>query len=290
MYCTSSPLCGSFQVFGFPEVQQTVLDIIDEEIDLRDSTSYKELSLINQSAPILATVIAANTINGKLDPLVGDVLKYTLLSINELLINCTIPCPERYGPPVEHPYECFPGFPMILGRSVYAMDKTRSDDDLYCRKLSGSHPTLSPGMFTVFCRHRVCLGFSLMSHSESPKTPFDIFLRRFSPFLPQMRIFYDNACNLHQYILNREPARFAETTFLVDRLHYQDHSACSEGYSTNIYNADPTIKKMNTQLNEQANADLRNLSKQVSYMKPENVMVHAKVFLAERNRKVKTVI
>ena len=55
----------------FPEVQQTILDIIDDEIDLRDSTSYKELSLISRCAPILATVITANTIDGKLDPLVG---------------------------------------------------------------------------------------------------------------------------------------------------------------------------------------------------------------------------
>ena len=158
---------------------------------------------------------------------------------------------------------------------------------MYCRKVSSGHPVFSPGIFTIFCRHRVCLGFSLMSHSESPKTPFDIFLRRFAPYLPQLRIFYDNACNLHQYILNREPSRFSETIFLVDRLHYQDHTSCSEGYSTNSYNCDTSIRHMNTQLNEQANAELRHLSTQIAYMRPENVMVHVKTFLAERNRKVK---
>ena len=264
------------------------MDVIERNVNLRDSTAHELLKQIKKDAPIIADVIQANTKAGQLDPLVANIISYILLSINELFLPTSIPASERYGSPIEHPYEYFPGFPMLLGKAIYSMDSKNSKDDSYCRKMSGSHPTLSPGMFTIFCRHRVCLGFTLMTHSESPKTPFEIFLRRFSSFLPQLRIFYDNACNLHQYALNREPARFSETIFLVDRLHYQDHTACSEGYSTNTYNTDSSIKKMNTQLNEQANADLRNLSKQVTYMKPANVIMHTKLFLADRNRKVKS--
>ena len=35
---------------------------------------------------------------------------------------------------------------------------------------------------------------------------------------------YDNECNLHAYALNREPAFFKNTWFLVDRFHWKNHS------------------------------------------------------------------
>jgi hypothetical protein len=227
------------------------------------------------------------TADGCLANEAGNVIEFILFDILSLFEKCTVPNGERYGPPISSPYEFFPSFPKQLGKSCYSIDATAKKDEHLCRKLSNSHPVLSPGIFTVFCRHRVCLGFSLMTASESPKTPFELFLTRFTNYLPQIRIIYDNCCNLHRYALNREPARFSETIFLVDRLHFQDHSACSLGYSTSTYNCDPSIKSLNTQINEQANADLRNLSKQVSYMKPENVMLHLKIFLAERNRRMK---
>jgi hypothetical protein len=37
-------------------------------------------------------------------------------------------------------------------------------------------------------------------------------------------IVYDNACNLHTYSLNRDPIYFKHTRFLVDRLHWRDHT------------------------------------------------------------------
>ena len=136
----------------------------------------------------------------------------------------------------------------------------------------------------VFCRHKICLGFSLMTSAESPRTPFDILLRRFTPYLPQLRIIYDNSYNLHQFALNREPARFSETLFLIDRLHFQDHVSCTLGYSANSYDSNKEIKTLNTQINEQANADLRNLAKEIEYMRPDNVILHLRTFLVDRNR------
>lgn len=37
-------------------------------------------------------------------------------------------------------------------------------------------------------------------------------------------VVYDNACNLHSYCLNRDPAFFKNTQFLVDRLRWADHT------------------------------------------------------------------
>ena len=36
-------------------------------------------------------------------------------------------------------------------------------------------------------------------------------------------VIYDNACNLRQYVLNREPEFFKHTKFLVDRFHWGNH-------------------------------------------------------------------
>lgn len=43
-------------------------------------------------------------------------------------------------------------------------------------------------------------------------------------FLAPRLIVYDNACNLHSYALNRDPVFFKNTQFLVDRLHWRDHT------------------------------------------------------------------
>ena len=37
-------------------------------------------------------------------------------------------------------------------------------------------------------------------------------------------IIYDNGCNLHQYILNREPVHFKSSWLLVDRFHWPNHT------------------------------------------------------------------
>ena len=99
--------------------------------------------------------------------------------------------------------------------------------------------------------------------------PFSIFMRRFENFLPQLRIVYDNSCNLHKCALSREPTRFSETVLLTNRLHFLDHTSCTLGYITNAKDSDPTIKTVNTQVNEQANSDLHNLSKQVAHDSPK---------------------
>lgn len=36
-------------------------------------------------------------------------------------------------------------------------------------------------------------------------------------------IIYDNACNLQEYCLNRDPGFFANTKFCVDKFHWYNH-------------------------------------------------------------------
>lgn len=51
-------------------------------------------------------------------------------------------------------------------------------------------------------------------------------------------VIYDNACNLHNYALNRDPVFFKDTHFLVDRFHWDNHT-CK--YALDMYMCAMTV-------------------------------------------------
>ena len=55
---------------------------------------------------------------------------------------------------------------------------------------------------------------------------------------------YDNACQLATYALARDPKRFGDTAFIVDRLHYEGHVRCSPAFNPAQY--DSLIGELNT--------------------------------------------
>ena len=107
-------------------------------------------------------------------------------------------------------------------------------------------------------------------------------MRRFPQ--PPKIIVYDNACKLHAYVLNREPKRFQNSRFHVDRLHFRvGHVGCSIGYDLRTYQSDKSILQLNSQINEQANSGLRRIQTQLTYMTPGNIIHHTALFLGLRN-------
>ena len=122
-----------------------------------------------------------------------------------------------------------------------------------------------------------------MDSHESPRHPFEIFRSRFPA--PPETIIYDNACKLHQYCLNREPAFFRNTKFLVDRFHWKGHIGCSGGYSLDAYKHS-AFKEINSQVNEQANAGLQRIKGQLAYMSFDNFMLTLSLFLAVKNKDI----
>ena len=97
--------------------------------------------------------------------------------------------------------------------------------------------------------------------------PFNIFTSHFP--VPPGTIVYDNGCKLHAYCLNREPALYKGTKFFIDRFHWKGHIDCSRGYCLNDYKS-PEIRRLNSQVNKQANSELQCIKGQLSYIKPEN--------------------
>lgn len=202
----------------------------------------------------------------------------------------TVPLPlsNHYLPVQENSLSFFPSLPLLVGDANYASDKTtvkRASDD--CRKYASHHPNLTPGIFTIYCSHRICYGYQVMDSHESPRHPFEIFRSRF--LAPPKTIIYDNACKLHQYCLNREPAFFSNTKFLVDRFHWKGHIGCSGGYSLDVYKHSK-IREINSQVNEQANAGLQRIKGQLAYMSLDNFMLTLSLFVAVKNKDIQNKI
>jgi len=170
--------------------------------------------------------------------------------------------PSSYGTLNTHNSSFFPAWSMIRGPAKYAADSPATPRELDdCQKASYGHPSLTPGIFTVFCPHGVCYGFTIMQRCESPRHPFNIFTSRFP--VPPGTIVYDNRCKLHTYCLNREPALYKGTRSFIDRFHWKGHIGCSRGYCLVNYKSSE-IRSLKSQVNEQANLGLQHIKGQLS--------------------------
>ena len=125
-----------------------------------------------------------------------------------------------------------------------------------------------------------------MQRCESPRVPFSIFTSRFAA--PPKAITNDNACKLHVYCLNREPALYSETRFFVDRFHWRGHVGYSKGYCLDSYKSSVDIKTINSQVNEQANSGLQRIRAQLVYMIPCNFVFTLSLFCMQVIVKIST--
>ena len=83
----------------------------------------------------------------------------------------------------------------------FQVDVSRRCKTSICHKKKKGHHSLSPGILTTYCPHGISYGFEVLQDVESPKIPFEMMMSRFLE--PPRYIIYDNACNLHEYVLNR---------------------------------------------------------------------------------------
>ena len=274
-----TPTCGMLQIAGNEEVISILVAMGNGDgLNFKRSVLTHKY-LLAKSCPLLMEFLEAEDI---------DTLKKISL-LNDLLASIKAPFRGRVELNDEY-YRTtddsdenlafYPNHPIIRGDADYEADKNNKSPS-ECRKNPNTHSTLNPGVFTAFCPHGVAIGLQLMFKAESPHIPFKMFMQRFKEMPSD--VVYDNSCNLHLYCLRREPNKFQKTRFMVDRFHYPNHVGCSLGYKMDSYSADEDIVHLNSQVCEQANRDLRRLSTSATFMTPENLMQHVKVFLAIRN-------
>ena len=146
---------------------------------------------------------------------------------------------------------------------TYSLDQTRHAQDLFddapvqddCNKLQAK---VSPGGFNYtfywFCPiHGHCLGFHLMPGAEGRKDPFSS-MYAYLPNAPE-EVFYDFACSLNEYSLNREPHHFKNTRFWHDLFHGFSHKCPPSLQSSRIR----SLSVLDTEICEQFNAFLQNI-------------------------------
>ena len=186
----NSPVCGLLQVAGKEEVLG-IMEAIASGVDITQPPCREQLKLLQTKAPVLASFILKHYCGHSLT---HDVRRL-ILHLRDLIVSPFVSCEPEFPPTCQpNPLSYFPDLPQMWGKSMYEADHQKTDraDQDACRKYSSSHPTLTPGIFTIFCRHGICCGFQVESH-ESPRHPFKIFLCRF--LTPPKMIIYDNGCS-----------------------------------------------------------------------------------------------
>ena len=127
--------------------------------------------------------------------------------------------PNSYNPEKGVAYCFTPHGNQVRKQPQYCIDQAKKNyddvpsvDDM-CKKI---FPCVSYGgfgyMFLWLCPvHGHCYGFHLKSGGEGRKDPFSSLFK----YLPEVPsdIFYDFACQLSEYCLNREPQYFLRTRF-----------------------------------------------------------------------------
>ena len=141
------------------------------------------------------------------------------------------------------------------------------------------------GIFTWFCKHMVCYAFFLIHGAEGRNQPFSFLTTHFQR-APRV-VMYEFACALQEYCLNREPAFFRDTRFLVDKFHWYNHQACARSYNANLYD---DASFLNTQIAEQCNSALIKIRASIGQMTQAHFMFTVRLFLDVWNcRKIKLV-
>ena len=100
----------------------------------------------------------------------------------------------------------------------------------------------------------------------------------------QRYFIYDNCCASHKSALRRFPHRVRHWTFVIDRTHYKNHTACHSGYNMDEF---PQLKNVNSQQAEQINRSLRSLATVLAHYKWETYLKVLELFFVRRNIRMK---
>ena len=95
---------------------------------------------------------------------------------------------------------------------------------------------------------------------------------------------FDFGCNLHNYLLNREPREIEFKRVLVDSFHYKNHKACASSYDAANYKK-YLPKGFYTIGREQINSKLQKIEESFRQMNYKNYFIMHKMFFRIENLK-----
>ena len=135
-------------------------------------------------------------------------------------------------------------------------------------------------MFIWFCPiHGHTYGFHLIDGTEGRKDPFSSLFK----YKEEMSddIFYDFACSLSEYCLNRAPSLFAYTHFWHDLFHSVG-DVCGENFKSKCVQG---LEGLNTEICEEVNSYLQCIKYTGAHLSKEKVMFFTQFFLYPLNKK-----
>ena len=135
-------------------------------------------------------------------------------------------------------------------------------------------------LFLWFCaKHGHCYGFHIIPGSEGRKDPFASMLTHMED--PPSQVFYDFACNLHEYALNRESGFVKNVQFFHDIFHGYSHK-CSPVYKSSRLLG---YEGINSEICEQFNSFIQCLKYTVRQMSQVHFVFYLQYFIHAWNQR-----
>ncbi|KAL4221197.1 hypothetical protein ACF0H5_019461 [Mactra antiquata] len=154
-----------------------------------------------------------------------------------------------------------------------------------CQKLFSKSQNSAKGtsnLFLWFCAdHGHCYGFH-MTGAEGRKDPAASLYSYLET--PPKDIFYDFACNLQEYCLNRESGYFKNVRFFHDIFHGYSHK-CSRAFSSGRLQG---FESINSEICEQFNSFIQCIKKSGRQMSQIDFCFYLQFFLHEWNERKRT--
>lgn len=253
--CIAKDICPAISIAP-ASVWSHIEGVIDGNTPVIDPVIY---NIIESNAPIACDIIlywAKHSDNLVISSLAAKALRHIITlakSSVDVVTDNTIDldnpiCVQDERNAIQQTGQYFPGRPVY--RDVKTV--TLSRNETRCTKNTKQSGKLGAGVLLFWCAsHRICIGWTLLTEAESPKSVYDVLATRFQK-MPQY-IIYDNACNLFEYCHNRSPHLFRDTVFLSDAFHWVNHINCGCCFNSRIYSS---IESYSSVVHEQKNAFL----------------------------------
>ena len=193
-----------------------------------------------------------------------------------------VPIPGTYDPPSGTAYY-FTEHGQKLREMPHYKVSDSANETYRAAPCNKKYPQVSSGgwgyMFLFFCPiHGHCYGFHLVDGAEGRKDPFSA-LYKYKPHAPK-DIFYDFACQLNEYCLNREPAFFKWMRVWHDLFHGCNHICVPCFKSTRVLG----LKHINSEICEQFNSYLQSIKYTGSHLSQTNFMLFSQFMVFAWNR------
>ena len=256
------------------------------------------ISILKGSAPELAELVTCSVVRDnsqyRLFHSTNRFLMYILQFVHDTHSSDVTPAEKAELPSTYNPlktghayYFRADGKRIRFARDLHGEIRRKSKSDYDDRPNTGvcskMYPMLGKGSTFMFCwicpSHGHCYGFQMISGSEGRKDPcYSLYC--YKEKAPE-NIFYDFACGLEEYCLNREAGYFHDSMFYHDLFHGYKHK-CSTVYHSGRING---LHSINTSICEQFNAYMQCIKATAKHMSQVHFMFFTQFFIHRWNVK-----